>query len=385
MSVDTKHHIETWITLVIEAIRWASMAAFLLLFLANPATAAPAIKQASGTFNHKGTVTITGSGFGVKAQAAPVVWDDASGSNILNRWDGAWPDQSPSTNTAYRTPQRGIALPHNRIASYIAGAHYPGTGADAGYNVIFWKNRSFASYPAYTYASWYQRFDNAWTFGGDDNTKTFAFSVCCGPYEMPKNWYMEYNARPTSTTSIPSWHMYDDGAGQSYQSLDGNKSWWYGSAVNPMGGQWAKIEVEIKYTNQSDGYITLWENGVRKIDYVGTTDRYPGMERTEGIGGYARNRNSTNWRYYADVYLDYTPARVVLANNASLSSATIIETQIPTSWNDNSVNFTVNLGKFTTGQTAYLFVVDSSGIRNATGFPITVGAPAPNPSNLHFL
>jgi hypothetical protein len=294
-----------------------------------------------------------------------VVWDDASGTNIRNKWDGAWPDNpaNPAYNTTYRTPQRGISLPHGRITQYIAGAHYPGDGAEAGYNVMFWKNRPIA-YPAYTYASWYQRIDDNWQFGlgspPDDNLKAFAFSICCSPYELPNNWYIEYNTRPTSRTSNASWHIVDDAEGTSSQSLD-NVSLWFGAAVNPMGGQWVKIEVEIKYTNQSNGYIKLWENGVQKVNYAGRTDRYSGSSRTEGIGGYARGRAVNNWRYFADVYLDYTPARVVLANNSILSAASIVETQIPSSWSSTSISFSANLGKFTSGQTAYLFVVSPSG------------------------
>jgi hypothetical protein len=309
---------------------------------------------------------VGGAGFGDKPQAAPVVWDDASGSNIQDKWDGAWPNYptNPAYNATYRTPQRGISLPHGRITQYIAGAHYPGDGAEAGYNVMFWKNRTFASYPAYTYASWYQRIDDNWQFGlgdpPDDNLKAFAFSICCSPYELPNNWYIEYNTRPTSRTSSASWHIVDDAEGTARQSLE-NVSLWFGGAVNPMGGQWVKIEVEIKYSNQSNGYIKLWENGTQKIFYVGRTDRYAGLDRTEGIGGYARGRAVNNWRYFADVYLDYTPARVVLANSANLSAATIVEPQIPSSWSSTSITFAANLGRLTSGQTVYLFVVSPSG------------------------
>jgi hypothetical protein len=348
------------------------------------------ITQTSGTFDHKATVTLTGSGFGVKGQAAPVVWDDASGTNILGKWSGAWPDQNATYNTNYRVPQRGISLPHTNITKYIAGAHYGFGGPDAGYNVIFWKNRTIASYPAYTYMSWYQRIDDGWAFQDnstpelDNNIKMTAFSVCCSPYELPNNWYIEYNPRPSSTTSTLSWHINDDG--NSLQSPDTNgHTWWWGGAVNPMSGVWTKIEQEIKYSRQSDGYIKLWENGVLKVNYAGPTDNYSGNSRSEGIGGYARSRSANNWRYFADVYLDYTPARVVQANNATLSLATIVETQIPTSWSSTSISISVNRGRFSAGQTAYLFVVDSSGIRNATGFPIIVGGPAttePAPTNL---
>lgn len=334
-----------------------------------PPTGTPAIAGASVPILHKGSVTISGAGFGVKAQAAPVVWDDVSGSDIRQKWSGAWPSQNAGTNTAYRIPQRGIAPPHGRASRYIAGAHYPGTDATAGYNVIFWKNRTFSSYPAYTYASWYQRMDNGWVFGGsgsDNNLKAFAFSVCCSPYQMPNNWYIEYNPQPASRTSGASWHLNDDGASLQYPDANGHRHWW-SSAVNPMAGAWTKIELEIKYTNQSNGYIKLWENGVLKVSYLGTTDKYPGMNRTEGIGGYARERTASNWRYFSDVYLDYTRARVVLTNSATLASSTIIEPQIPATWTDSAITFTANLGKLSGA--AWLHVINADG-RASTGFPV---------------
>jgi hypothetical protein len=337
-----------------------------------PVPGIPTIGSASGPIVHKGPVTISGTGFGVKAQAAPVVWDDASGSDIRQKWSGVWPNQNPTYNVAYRTPQRGIALPHNRITRYIAGAHYGYEGFDAGYNVMFWKNRAFASYPAYTYASWYQRNDDAWVFQDnsnverDNNIKTFGFSKCCSPYEMPNNWYIEYNPRPTSRTSGANWHLNDDGASLQYPDVNGHRHWW-SSAVNPMAGAWTKIELEIKYTNQSNGYIKKWENGVLKVNYLGATDRYPGMDRSEGIGGYARSRSTNNWRYFADVYLDYTRARVVLANSATLASATIIEAQIPATWTDGAITFAANLGKLS--GSAWLYVINADG-RASPGFPV---------------
>jgi len=196
---------------------------------------------------------------------------------------------------------------------------------------------------------------------------------------MPNNWYMEYNPRPTSRTSDATWHLNDDGFGLSSQSLqspdqNGHNMWW-DQAVNPMAGQWSKIEMELKYTNQNDGYIKLWENGVLRVDYRGRTDGLSGSTRTEGIGGYGRNYPYTsNWRYFADVYLDYSRARVILGNASTYAASTIREVQIPTAWSGSSISLTVNLGKFQTGQTAYLYVVDSNGQANSAGVPITVGS-----------
>ena len=189
------------------------------------------------------------------------------------------------TTLAYRTPAqvgRNIALPHSRITKYIAGAHYgPTPGAQCGYSVILWKTRAITSFPSYSYMSWYQRVDDNWRFGGDDNFKTFAYSEGSGPYNLPNNWYAEYNPRPTSRTSGAAYHLNDDATGTATQSLQApdqnGHSWWWNGAVNPMSGVWTKVEMELEYTNLTDGYVKLWENGVLKIDYRGPTDRLPGQ------------------------------------------------------------------------------------------------------------
>jgi len=341
---------------------------------ASTAWAAPSVTGVKGTFDHKASITISGSGFGSKEKAAPVVWDDASGEDIRSKWDLTWPNTTSAYNMAYRSPQRGIDLPHKHITRYLAGAHEGSGGANGGANVAVWKNRTISSYPAYSYISWYQRADDAWRFSGDNNYKVFDFSRGDGGYDLPYNWYIEYNDRPSSRTATPRWHLLDDAYGQSSSALGGGPgNWWFGDAVNPMSGKWTKIEVEIKYSTQSDGYIKLWENGKLKIDFKGKTDGYSGTHRSEGIGGFARAEGPDNWRYFADIYLDYTPARVVLGNASTLSQSTIIEPQIPTAWSGSSITATVNLGQFQAGQTAYLFVVDSSGTPSANGYAIKVG------------
>ena len=367
----------------------AYTAAVLLLSTAS-VYAQPSPSATSGQWSHKGTVTIAGSGFGSKAAAAPIVWDDASGTAVATKWDGAWPDCANNTayNVAYRTPAqtgRNIPLPHNNITKYISGAHYgPAPAADCSYAVMVFKTRTVTSFPAYSYWSWYQRVDDGWRFGNDDNFKTFAYSQGNGPYQMPYNWYAEYNPRPTSRTSGAAYHINDDatnGITPSLQNPDQNgHSHWWGQAVNPMAGAWTKVEMELKYTNMNDGYIKLWENGVLRIDYRGRTDNLSGSTRTEGIGGYARMYPYTsNWRYFADVYLDYSRARVILGNASTFAASTIREPQIPSSWSASSIAVTVNLGKFTAGSTAYLYVVDPNGAVNPSGLPITVGGGSGTP------
>jgi hypothetical protein len=350
----------------------------------GPALSAPVIQQISGALNHKGTITISGSGFGTKTTGAPLVWDDASGSSIGAKWDGAWPDNDPAYNTAYRAPQRGIDLPHNHIMRYIAGAHAGRAGANGGYNVMVFKNFTLpSSFPQFLYASWYQRADDAWVFGGDNNFKVLDYSAGTGPYDH-SNWYCGFGPpNPSSRTSSAQWGPNDDGDSLMNPDMKGRNYWWK-LGVNPMSGVWTKVEIEVKITNQNDGFIRVTENASHVvIDYAGPTDKYAGNSRTFSIGGYSRMYGQpNNWRYYADTYVDTTLSRVVLANAAKLSSATIVETQVPTAWSANLISATLNLGKFTAGQTAYLFVFDSTGTPNATGFAVTAGGsalPQPEP------
>jgi len=337
--------------------------------------AQPVIESVSSSGVHGDPGSINGTSFGTKTGTAPAVWDSCESAGLSSQWDGAWPSASGDDNLKCRAPIRGIELPHGNSSMYLAGSHAGNNGYNAGWNVIAYKNRTIGSYPAFTYASWYQRSDDNWTFCDDNNYKVFDFSIGNSPYTMPENWYIEYNNRPTSTTSTPSWHLNDDGS-----SLQDSNSWWWGSAVNPMSGVWTKIEVEIRYSPNSDGYIRLWENGRQRIDYEGATDRYPGQSRSEGIGGYARcSGYSTNWRYFADVYIDHTRARVILADNADYNQARIIEPQPITSWANDSIGFTLNMGRLDPGS-AYVFVFDQNGSRNSMGIPFdTAAVVRPNP------
>ena len=130
------------------------------LSAASLGMAAPTLQQVSGAMDHNGTVTISGSGFGAKATAAPVVWDNASGANLFGQWTGAWPDKLPGYNTGYYAPMRGIDLPHAHDTRYIAGAHAANTGADSGYAVMVFKAIQAPAMPYFIYASWYQRVDD---------------------------------------------------------------------------------------------------------------------------------------------------------------------------------------------------------------------------------
>jgi hypothetical protein len=340
------------------------------------AAATPQVQSVAGTLDHGAVITLTGSGFGSKPTAAPLAWDDATGNAITDIWSGAWPNKLPGYNLTYYAPMRGVALPHTHITRYIAGAHASNVGADAGYDVVLYKHYPLPALPYYVYASWYQRMDPQWHFGGDNNLKTFDYSAGPGPYNNPHNWYICYGPpHPNSATDGGAQWTNENGTPLENPDQNGHNAWW-GRAVNPM-AQWSKVEIAIKVSSTTDGYINIWENGQKVMSYAGITDNYGGTQRAVAIGGYARMYGYTsNWRYFADAYVDTTLSRVVLANSPILSQATIVENQIPRTWSASSITAQVNLGKFTEGQTAYLFVVDASGNVSAAGLPVIAGGGA---------
>jgi hypothetical protein len=345
---------------------------------ASVAVAAPSVQQVSGPLDHYATVTISGSGFGTKPTAAPIVWDNATGQKMSEKWDGAWPDGLPGFNTHYYGPMRGVKPPHEHDTRFIAGAHAGKTGADTGYNVAFFKNIEVDS-GSYLYVSWYQRADYSWTFGGDNNFKTFVYSECCGAYHG-KLWYTMYGPPHPDSNHDTGQVWAINGANLANPDVHGRNAWWK-PAVNPTAGAWSKVEMAIKVSAQPDGYVKQWENGKLVIDYAGPTDPWPDNHRTVGIGGYARMQGfDTNWRYFDDVYLDASLAHVVLADKPTLAAATVIENQIPITWSDGSITATVNLGKFNQGDTAYLIVVDPNGVASDAGLKVTAGGTAAQPS-----
>ncbi len=90
-------------------------------------------------------------------------------------------------------------------------------------------------------------------------------------------------------------------------------------------------------------------------------------------------QNNNAFRYFDDIYIDDTFARVMLANSQNYSNATIIEPQIPFAWSDNSISVTVNLGKFNDSGIANLFVFDADNNYNEVGYPINISSGTTNP------
>ncbi len=345
--------------------RWISIIFFLAL--SSTAWGAPSISGVSGTVDHGESVTITGTGFGTKSTAAPIVWDNCSGEDPLALWDGNYNSLSGDDYVGnYRTPAqvgRGVSTAHAHVSKYFCGAHYPATGPTDGRNIGLIKRRVI-SIPAYTYAYWYERTDPLWSWDlsdTDNNYKMYAYSTGDMPYSGSTYHYFE----KISATA---------GDGYDFHEVITPQNIWAAGWADLASG-WHKFEIEFRIDNTPSGYVKVWVDGVLKINASFTSDNWDGTSRNDMIGGYVRdNGATTQWRYFNDLYIDYTPQRVMIGNANTLAGCTTLrEVQIPSAWSDTEITCTVNQGGFEDESTAYLYVFDAAGASNETGYPVTFG------------
>jgi hypothetical protein len=219
-------------------------------------------------------------------------------------------------------------------------------------------------FPYHIYASWYQRYDDAWTFGGDNNLKIFDFSRGSNP--VTDNFYLSYDGGPPNTTATSGYFVLPNNQ-MTIPDINGQNNYHEenGNYTNPFRGEWSKIEVLVRVTDQTDGFIRLWDQNGLRVYYAGRTDSGSvGDIRSAGIGGYARMYNQPgNWRYFVGGFMDIdaNAGRFVLTNSATYSASTIVEPPPYTSWSDTSVILTANLGALSAGVVHLHYRNDATG------------------------
>ena len=164
-------------------------------------------------------------------------------------------------------------------------------------------------------------------------------------------------------------------------------------------GAWHSIQVEYgegSAAGQANGSMKLWVDGALRdstttLDTNNPADGGMVNKRPYIIGFYdswspSDASVSNMYAYYGDIYVDSSWARVEIGNAASYNACTHREMLVPTAWSANSISARVNQGSFTTGQPAYIYVVDSSGRVNASGLTAVIGGgtitPPSAPTNL---
>lgn len=344
-----------------------------LIGLAPFTEAQPSLSSVTGTVANGQTVTISGSGFGAKATAAPLVWEDFSDgiANGITKNGGAWfvtDNADAPLRSAFHTRQARCDFKNpggNCFFSYNAGT----------------APRWFTQYWVRLAPNW--RWGTS-TYGGSDdglsNVKYWrVFPTGARNYTNVGLAWHGFNANRTSL-------FVENGAAAVMDTANS-------SLLTPSA--WHLIQVEYAENtgvDRADGVLRLWIDGALRyststlVTNVGTDG--PAVNKRPFIIGLYDSWPPSDapvanmYGYYADVYVDNTFARVEIGNAPRYDDCTHREIQYPLSWDPSAVSIRVNQGAFAPGQTAYLFVVDDSGRVNPVGFPVTFGGqsvPPPTP------
>lgn len=320
--------------------------------------AAPIINSVSGSLDHNRSVTISGSGFGSKPQAAPFLWDTVD--NIA----------------AYGGIANGQAIPVGSGYPWVANRQMVmnltegrgGSKAYKGINTIKGglDGRALGESPSHLYVSWW------WKPSANPNL----------PFGGHSSKFLRLSNSANLVNKTFSWTQM-----QSYVYDNPNylANIWadYPGTVN----QWNFHEV---WFDNNSRRFTVRVNGSALINNASWSGGSGfNMNMLWGIGwdgGGASPPALTTWM--DDIYYDGTLSRVMIGNASTYERSTRLEMQIPLSWSPTGINISVNIGGFENNQQAYLYVFDENGNVNANGYPIIIGgggdsplppAPAPAP------
>jgi len=372
--------------------------------------ATPSIGNTSGTWAHGNSVTITSGGtdFGSKSPAAPRLWDacDAeSTSDIDTYYEGQdYPDPGGPCGSPGETPYKmdyrssfhgETSLPHSRVTKFLCSAHTTCNGDWDDPNLSTRGNATFTMNDwdaLMVYTIFYHRVNSSYsqcTSGDADNYKEFSANGDDGSYLSVANGGSQSYIGSCQT---PYLGYNEDNGGAETEATDYYWGTNGGSCAtddrvympNPMTG-WIHYEFEYNATGR---HVTM-TNGSRVSTTHGKTIwshrdfdnciNSTGTVPSISWGGFARGPRASatgNYRFWTAIYADDTWSRVMLGNDPTYSSCTIIEPQIPSAWSTSSITVTVNQGALEDG-TAYLFVFDSNNDANSEGYPVTLGGSTP--------
>ncbi len=330
-----------------------------VLFFSAKGFADPVITDVAGNLEHGQSLTISGSGFGVKDPVAPLKYDDFElgtvGETLPDQAHGGW-----YRNGDGWIPQYSIArqrIPGEQVAEQRFYSPQDGGG---GYGQpIGLTNIPFRK----IYASiWIYRDDFEGTALNTVNAKVWG------------HFYRTFNLTPQRRAGYLN--------GNCYLYIDDYN---YGSAGS-TGASGAEFQYELNKWTRVEEYMDSGTVGNYDAHTWIAHDFQPPFMRLDNVRALVNDYQFSQFQfshyfgldngasikqYWGEAYVDITQARIELGNAPVFEQATHREIQIPhTTWNSDTIQFTANLGSFGGNEPLYLFVIDENGNVSA-GYPVS--------------
>lgn len=132
-----------------------------------------------------------------------------------------------------------------------------------------------------------------------------------------------------------------------------------GGAVEPPENEWFRLDVLMR-EGGSGMLVDIWITGQNGNNAIYTKD-YAGAgfdgAINPSLGAGEDNESESQYWGFQHVYYDFTAARVELADTNTWAARTKSEIQLEKARSDTEITIVANAGSFTSGQTAYLYVV----------------------------
>ncbi|MBI2450949.1 MAG: hypothetical protein HYV52_01255 [Parcubacteria group bacterium] len=342
------------------------------------ASAAVQITNTGGAFVHNGIVTIAGSGFGTKATAAPLKWENfengTNGNDVEST--GYWTNRDDQADAKFTNKNQRNSRSSLSVVDRMV---YPGTGFGPGNNGFYKLN--------------------AWTTTGIKYISGYLY-VSMVSLQSLVDWQIKLihiGSGPAHADepvlALQSWWEADGTIGSSgnyYEFRTGSTGGeWIPSTwddwIRPA--QWVRFEIEFRDStdaNSSDGvanWVAYHSDGtVVRRSKTGVTISQTGTYLSTPHFGYGLVNVPTGQAvstYWDDLYIDNSWARVEVCAGATSTIRNKCEIQIPSAWSNTSIIITLNQGSFSDFISTYLYVIDENGNVNANGYLLTTSDTTP--------
>ncbi len=316
-----------------------------------------------------GTITHTGSGFGVKASLTPLFYQFFDNADITEGALASTLGFTQGESSVTVTETDGLITGHG-CATYSTVA-----GLADGFPHLYY---TLASGQTRTFVMYHYKIER---ISGTAGTGTAQMKGPRCSYDE------EYNGEPRSTISF--YHSHDcteleytnmglitaavnDGRDDAGDFPQGYKARFHANDFNLV-----EIDTYFGTVGNSDGFIKPFHNGsiigpftgsgfdtnalpfrVSSGELIEFPSIFPGLD---GIVASDRYRIRI-----ADYYIDNTPERIVIDSASTWAAAEVKIPLLPTAWADGSVSATMRpFPGVSTGGTVYSYVVNAAGVASA--------------------
>jgi hypothetical protein len=348
------------------------------------AQSAPSVSGVSGTLQAGATLTITGGGFGTKANPAPLKWDNfdsgTNGAVIGNGWSyttgcNPGPCHPPIYSNAVTRPGSSLSI----RANFDDGGRTDcpdgeGCNWSSSYGVTGGSSTNRITgltLPVIYLDTWV---NYAPATPEPRNVKLIRVHTNTYAPNLYLNIYC--------LTDTDGARLGQDGGGT---NVTFPSSPWRGSSFYK--GNWRHIQMYLVESTPgvADGTAIITIDNVTSVNRVGNF-----MTRTDAsqhwdtvwIGNYAGHNAlysclaspGNTYIYWDDSYIDITRAHVEIGDADTYAACTHREIQVPSAWTSTSISVKANAGSFPNLSNLYLYVMDSTGAVNASGYKLAGGS-----------